>query len=122
MIYSHVMKSSHSCSIALFVSTLLASGALAEEGTILFERVASGLANGVSDDGRVVVGETLTQGFVWTLDGMTEIGGLAAIAANGDGSRITGDVATFGDESAGRYTPGLGWSSFGGLGQSGCDS
>ncbi len=116
------MKSSHSCSIALFVSTLLASGALAEEGTILFERVASGLANGVSDDGRVVVGETLTQGFVWTLDGMTEIGGLAAIAANGDGSRITGDVATFGDESAGRYTPGLGWSSFGGLGQFGCDS
>ena len=116
------MKSSLNCSIVLFVSGLLASGALAEEGTILFERVASGLANGVSDDGSTVVGETLTQAFVWTLDGTTEIGGVAAIAANRDGSRLTGDVSSLGDESAGRYTPGLGWSSFGGLGQSGCDS
>ena len=120
--YSHAMTSLRTCSFVLLASSLLSSGIFADEGAILFERVASGLANGVSDDGSIVVGQTLTQGFIWTLDGTTEIGGLAGIAASGDGTRITGDVVTLGDESAGRYTPGLGWSTFGGLGQSGCDS
>lgn len=116
------MTSFRNHAFALLASSLLSSGVLAEEGAVLFERVASGLANGVSDDGSIVVGQTLTQGFIWTTEGMTEIGGLAGIAASGDGARITGDVSSFGDESAGRYTSGLGWSSFGGLGQSGCDS
>ena len=58
---------------------------------VAFEIISEGLANGVSDDGGVVVGQNNSGGFIWTLDGLQEIGGVAAIAADADGSFITGD-------------------------------
>ena len=90
--------------------------------TIHFEIISEGLANGVSDDGSVVVGENNSGGFVWTLDGLQEIGGVAAIAANADGSFITGDRSFPSGDTAARYVAGEWWTEFGGLGPSGCDS
>ncbi len=120
--YRVFMKSfSMHCGAPLVLGCLV-SGLFAQDDAVHFERITSGLANGVSDDGLVVVGETTGSGFIWTLEGMTEIGGIAGIAASEDGGRIVGDVSNVFGDSAGRYTPGLGWSSFGGLGPSGCDS
>jgi uncharacterized membrane protein len=102
---------------------LAASSALAGEGGILFERITSGLAHGVSDDGTIVVGEYSGGGaFIWTPQSITGIGGTAAIAASGDGTLIVGDLFDAGGNSAGRHEAGDGWIAFGGLGSSGCDS
>jgi len=96
--------------------------AIAGDDNIYFERISEGLANGVSDDGSVVVGENNSGGFVWTLDGLQEIGGVAAIAADADGSFITGDRSFPSGDTAARYVAGGWWTEFGGLGPSGCDS
>ncbi|MCP4068863.1 MAG: hypothetical protein GY741_11350 [Phycisphaeraceae bacterium] len=96
--------------------------AIAGDDNIYFERISEGLANGVSDDGSVVVGENNSGGFVWTLDGLEEIGGVAAIAADADGSFITGDRSFPSGDTAARYVAGGWWTEFGGLGPSGCDS
>jgi len=89
---------------------------------IFFEIISEGLANGVSDDGSVVVGQNNSGGFVWSLDGLQSIGGVAGIAADADGSFITGDTSGSSGDSASRYDAKSGWTVFGGLGPSGCDS
>ena len=68
------------------------------------------------------MGENSQGAFAWTLSGTTSLGGIAAIAANSDGSIITGDVSASGGNSAGRYRSARGWADFGALGTSGCDS
>ena len=90
--------------------------------TIHFEIISEGLANGVSDDGSAVVGQNNSGGFIWTFDGLQEIGGVAAIAADADGSFITGDRSFPSGDTAARYVVTEGWTQFGGLGPSGCDS
>ena len=108
--------------ISLLLLTLPATVAFAGEEKIYFEIISEGLANGVSDDGSVVVGQNNSGGFVWTLDGLQEIGGVAAIAADADGSFITGDRSFPSGDTATRYVATGGWTQFGGLGPSGCDS
>ena len=105
---------------ALFL--MLPCGIAHAGDTILFEIISEGLANGVSDDGSAVVGQNNSGGFIWTLDGLQEIGGVAAIAADADGSFITGDRSLPSGDSAARYVATGGWTQFGGLGPSGCDS
>ena len=117
------MTSSTLRTSVVLLAGLAAPFALAGDGGILFERITSGLANGVSDDGAVVVGEYDGAGaFTWTPEGMTNIGGTAAIAASGDGTWITGDLVNSSGNSAGRHEAGDGWTAFGGLGSSGCDA
>ena len=107
----------------LFAVLAPATVALAgDAASVHFERLGSGLAYGVSGDGSTVVGEDSQGAFAWTLSGMTSLGEQAAIAANHDGSIITGDVSATGGNSAGRYLPSSGWTAFGALGASGCDS
>ena len=92
---------------------------------IRFERILDGYANGVSDDGTVVVGERFgLEAFIWTLaGGLVDIGGVTGISAGADGSRIAGNSSSIFGESAARYNATTGtWSSFGGLGPTGCDS
>ena len=116
------MNSKITRSISLLLLTLPATVAFAGEEKIYFEIISEGLANGVSDDGSVVVGQNNSGGFVWTLDGLQEIGGVAAIAADADGSFITGDRSFPSGDTAARYVATGGWTQFGGLGPSGCDS
>jgi uncharacterized membrane protein len=116
------MNSKITRSISLLLLTLPATVAFAGEEKIYFEIISEGLANGVSDDGSVVVGQNNSGGFVWTLDGLQEIGGVAAIAADADGSFITGDRSFPSGDTAARYVAGGWWTEFGGLGPSGCDS
>lgn len=117
-----LMNSKITRSISLLLLTLPATVAFAGEEKIYFEIISEGLANGVSDDGSVVVGQNNSGGFVWTLDGLQEIGGVAAIAADADGSFITGDRSFPSGDTAARYVATGGWTQFGGLGPSGCDS
>ena len=112
---------------SIFLSTCTAALALAPVGAddIRFERIPDGYANGVSDDGTVVVGERFgLEAFTWTLaDGLVDIGGVTGISAGADGSRIAGNSSSIFGESAARYNATTGtWSSFGGLGPTGCDS
>lgn len=104
----------------LFLTAFVASTALA--GDVVFQRITDGVAWDVSDDGSVVVGSDLaTGGFVWTLDGTTSIGQVAAIAASADGSFITGDTSGLIGNSAGRYDGAI-WTAFGSIGATGCGS
>ena len=114
------MKTSTIQSVSIFLFILPASVALAGDD-VYFERISSGLANGVSADGTVVVGENNSGAFIWTLDGVTNIGESDAIAASADGSFIIGDTSSGPGNSAGRYEAGV-WTIFGGLGRSGCDA
>ena len=91
-------------------------------GDIVFEVIPGGLANGVSDDGGFVVGENAGGGFLWTLDGLTSLGQAAAIGVSANGGFVVGDTTGPVGNSAGRYDEDGGWTVFGGLGPSGCDS
>ena len=122
MLYLWVMTNNITKSVSLLLLALPVTVAFAGDEKIYFERISEGLANGVSDDGSVVVGENNSGGFVWTLDGLQEIGGVAAIAADADGSFITGDRSFPSGDTAARYVVTEGWTQFGGLGPSGCDS
>lgn len=108
-------------SVSLLLLGLPVAAAFAGDEGVYFERISSGLANGVSGDGSVVVGENNSGAFIWTLQGVTDIGESDAIAASANGSRIIGDTSSGGGNSAGRYEGGV-WTIFGGLGRSGCDS
>ncbi|MEC9234078.1 MAG: hypothetical protein VX403_09245, partial [Planctomycetota bacterium] len=90
---------------AVATCVLCASPAWAGGDAPRFERLPDGYANGVSDDGSLVVGERFGLGaFAWTLDGVTNLGGSAAVAVGGDGRYVAGNAsgASFGD-SAGRH-------------------
>jgi uncharacterized membrane protein len=117
------MTSSTIRTSVVLLAGLVAPLAFAGDGDVVFQRLASGLANGVSDDGAVVVGEEDGGGaFVWTVEGFTTIGGTAGIAASGDGTWVVGDLVSSTGNSAGRHEAGDGWIPFGGLGSSGCDA
>ena len=108
-----------------FCSTVALALAPVGADEIRFERIPDGYANGVSDDGAVVVGERFgLEAFTWTLaDGLVDIGGVSGISAGADGRRIVGNTSSIFGESAARYDATAGtWSSFGGLGATGCDS
>ncbi|MBC04067.1 MAG: hypothetical protein CMJ34_12320 [Phycisphaerae bacterium] len=89
---------------------------------IVFEVLPGGLAHGVSADGTFVVGENGSGAYLWSLEGTTSLGQLAGIAVSADGRFVVGDTSSPVGESAGRWNPDGGWSSFGGLGPSGCGS
>ena len=89
---------------------------------IVFEIFTDGLAYGVSDDGDFVVGENGSGAFLWTLEGTTALGQVAGIAVSADGRFVVGDTSGPVGNSAGRWEQDGGWTSFGGLGPSGCDS
>lgn len=108
-------------SVSLLGLGLVTSSANAGDG-IVFELIIDGLAHGVSDDGSVVVGEVGGSGFAWTLDGITTIGQTAGLGVSADGRFIVGDTAGPTGDSAGRFDDDGGWTIFGGLGPSGCDS
>ena len=108
-------------SVSLLLLGLPVAAAFAGDEGVYFERISSGLANGVSGDGSIVVGQNNSGAFIWTLQGVTDIGESDAIAASANGSRIIGDTSSGGGNSAGRYEGGV-WTIFGGLGRSGCDS
>ena len=106
--------------IGILLTTATASTALA--GDVVFQRITDGIAWDVSDDGSVVVGADInTGGFIWTIGGVTSTGQVAAIAANADGSLITGDTTGPVGNSAGRYD-GSSWTIFGSIGATGCGS
>ncbi|MCP4836522.1 MAG: hypothetical protein GY895_17345 [Phycisphaera sp.] len=100
----------------------LAASPLLAGGDVTFEILIDGLAYGVSDDGSTVVGQNAGSGFTWSLEGRASIGQLAGIAVSGDGRFIAGDTTGPVGDSAGRYDGDGGWTIFGGLGPSGCDS
>ena len=116
----------HDLQVAVVATCVLcASPAWAGGDAPRFERLPDGYANGVSDDGSLVVGERFGLGaFAWTLDGVTDLGGTAAVAVGGDGRYVAGNAsgASFGD-SAGRHDLLTGdWWLLGGLGSTGCDA
>ena len=92
---------------SVFLSACTVALALAPVGAdeIRFERIPDGYANGVSDDGAVVVGERFgLEAFTWTLaDGLVDIGGVSGISAGADGRRIVGNTSSIFGDSAARY-------------------
>ena len=102
---------------SVFLLACTATLALAPVGAdeIRFERIPDGYANGVSDDGAVVVGERFgLEAFTWTLaGGLVDIGGVSGISAGADGRRIAGNTSSIFGDSAARYDATTGtWSSF----------
>jgi len=87
-----------------------------------FQILSPGIANGVSGDGTVVVGQNNSGGFSWTSGGGLQVlGSVAANAASLDGSVIGGLVNNGGSEEAARLSGGI-WTPLGGLGPTGCDA
>ncbi|MBT8484813.1 MAG: hypothetical protein HKO59_04270 [Phycisphaerales bacterium] len=76
-------------------------------------------ANDMTPDGRIVVGDSASGGYIWSQeDGYTFIGGMGAVAVSDDGSVVLGAVEDpkTGAQAAGIWTADAGWQSLGGLG------
>ena len=115
------MKIDHLRPASVLALGLIALPTLASDG-IVFEVLSDGLAYGVSDGGDFVVGENASGAFLWTLEGTTSLGQIAGIAVSADGRFVVGDTSSPVGESAGRWDVDGDWTTFGGLGSSGCDS
>jgi uncharacterized membrane protein len=109
------------------VTQVLAAGASALAATLSasaggsFQILSQGVANGVSADGTVVVGQNNEGAFRWRFDGgFTYLDGTTAIAANHDGSIVAGNTTVGATEVALRSVGDVG-TPLGGIEATGCD-